>query len=319
MAPRRRTLTLALVLLLGLSPVAPAWAFTTIRLALQWTPQAQFAGYYVAFEKGFYLRKGLDVSIQRGGPGREPVKALLSGQADVGTFFLTAALLFRDQGVPLVHLGQIVGQSHQLLLAWEEDIEDLDDLEGRRISLWGDDFRGAYLALFDDRGITPHLVPQHDSVSLFRRGFVDACAAMSYNELHRLLLSGVASEDLVVFDLAREGYDFPEDGLYALSSFAEANAEACRDLVEATLEGWRYAAENVEEALDIVMEQARRAHVPTNRVHQRRMLEQILPSIVAGPGALSQEAYERTAETLQRVGTLERALPFSLFLGGEGP
>ncbi|QVL36381.1 ABC transporter substrate-binding protein [Aminirod propionatiphilus] len=311
----------ALALLVGLMGLAvPARAFTTIRLALQWVPQAQFAGYYVAFEKGFYLRRGLDVFIIRGGPNREPVRALLAGEADVGTFFLSAALLYRDRGVPLVHLGQIVGRSHQVLLAWRDrGVDGIDDLNGRKVTLWGDDFRGGYLALFEDGAVTPKLIPQYDSITLFRRGLVDACAAMSYNELHRLLLSGVDAEELTVIDLAEKGYGFPEDGLYALAPFAETHPEACGDFVEATLEGWRYAAENVDEALDIVMAYARRAHVPTNRVHQRWMLERILPSILAEPGVLSREAYERTARTLERVGLIARPLPFSLFRGGERP
>ncbi len=307
------------LLIIGL--VAPARAFTTVRVALQWVPQAQFAGCYVAFEKGFYLSRGLDVILLPGGPNRDPLEAILDGKADVGTFFLSAALLYRDRGVPLVHLGQIVRRSHQILVAWKErGIETPDDLDGRPMSLWGDAFRGGYLALFEDRDIRPRLVPQHYSVNLFRRGHVDACSAMSYNELHLLFLSGIEETALTVLDLSREGYDFPEDGLYALPDFASSRPQACRDLLEATLEGWRYAAENPEEALDIVMAYARRDNIPTNRPHQRWMLEKILPAILEEPmGVLSEETYSHTASTLQRVGLIDGASSFEAFRGEEKP
>lgn len=294
-----------------------AWAFTTVRLALQWVPQAQFAGYYVAFEKGFYLRRGLDVFIVRGGPDRDPLEALQENRADVGTFFLTAALLYRDREIPLVHLGQIVRRSHQTILARRDrDITSLEDLDGRTMSLWGDAFKGAFLALLEDRDVRPRLVPQHYSVNLFRRGHVDACSAMSYNEVHLLHLSGMKEEELVLFDLAREGYDFPEDGLYALPDFVEANPRACRDLVEATLEGWRYAAAHPEEALDIVMTYARLSHTPTNRPHQRWMLETLLPSILEEPmGHLDEALYEKAASTLKRVGLIGEAPSYGVFRG----
>ena len=51
----------------------------------QWAPQAQFAGYYVAHERGFYRRHGIDLTIARGGPESPPTTALQSGTADFTT------------------------------------------------------------------------------------------------------------------------------------------------------------------------------------------------------------------------------------------
>jgi NitT/TauT family transport system substrate-binding protein len=222
----------------------------------------------MAFEKGFYLRRGLDVRILGGGPGKSVPEALRRGEAEFGTMFLTAALEALDKGTPLVHTAQIVNGSSLLLIGRaNRGIRTPEDLRGLRVSLWGDAFHGAYLAFFRSLGVTVREVLQNWSVNLFLRGVVDACAAMDYNEYHMLLQAGMEPGDLSLFRLGDYGFGFPEDGLYCLASYREANPRACRDLVEATLEGWRYAAAHPEEALDVVMRYVREAHVPTNRAH----------------------------------------------------
>ena len=65
--------------------LAGAAEFATVSFIPQWQPQAQFAGYYVAYEKGFYRERGLDVKILRGGPERPPSEMLAQGRADFGT------------------------------------------------------------------------------------------------------------------------------------------------------------------------------------------------------------------------------------------
>lgn len=66
-----------------------------------WSPQAQFAGYYVALEKGFYVRKGLDLKILKAGPGISPADALEKGHADFAVLWLTTALNHHSHGIKL--------------------------------------------------------------------------------------------------------------------------------------------------------------------------------------------------------------------------
>lgn len=302
--------TLALV-----ASLAPARTPTPVRLIPQWDHQAQFAGYYVALERGVYTRHGLDVTILRGGPGRAPLEVLGRGDADIGTFFLTAALVFRERGAPLVHLSQVMGRSHLVMVGWRDrGVTRVEDLDLRRVSLWGDQFGLAWLGLFEARAIHPVIVPQHYSVELFMRHGVDACSAMEYNELNRIFQSGVDPSEVTVMPLRDLGFGPPEDGIWALESFARANPDACRSFVAASLEGWQLAAADPAAALDIVMQYVTRAHVPTNRTHQEWMLRTVLPSIVPAPsegrriGELAQRDLERTVELLLQAGQL-RSVP----------
>jgi len=79
-----------------------------VSLQLKWTHQFQFAGYYMAAEKGFYKEAGLDVSIIPADPNHpDTFPKVLSGKAD---FAITHSgiLQKRQQGAPVVALGAIL-------------------------------------------------------------------------------------------------------------------------------------------------------------------------------------------------------------------
>ncbi len=326
----RRIVTSALIAVLlatvtgaGASKAGPG-APLPIRLILQWAHQAQFAGYYVALDKGFYSARGLDVSLLPGGPGRAPAALLGEGEAEAGTIWLTDALVARDHGVPLVQLAQIVNRSNLMLVAWKnKGIGGLGDLEGRRVSLWGSPLDAPFDGLFRARGLHVQRVPQYDSVNLFLRGGVDACSGMSYNEANRIYEAGVDSGEVTAFALRDLGFGFPEDGLYCLEPYFKAHRQECEALAAATMEGWREAARDPEGALRLVMRYARSSHVPANEAHMRWMLATILPSILPAPGDpwtfghLSGDDYARAVDLLKGQGLIHHAEPPSVFRPSE--
>src|SRR5579862_8165293 len=77
-----------------------------VTLQLKWVTQAQFAGYYVAKDKGFYKQEGLDVTIKPGGPDIAPEQVLAGGGADVVVDWLPAALAARYKGARMVNIAQ---------------------------------------------------------------------------------------------------------------------------------------------------------------------------------------------------------------------
>lgn len=302
----------------GLSSAAPATE--RVRLILQWEPQAQFAGYYLALEKGFYRERGLDVEIIPGGPAIDSLAYLESGEAEFATAFLTGAITAAADGAPVIDVCQVVNRSGLLIVARRDVIQDRDDLDGRRVSLWGASFRTAYLGYFETAGIEPRIVPQYYSVNLFLQGGVDACAAMDYNEYHTIIQAGVDPDELTTFSMRDAGFGFPEDGIYALAATVRKHPQLCRDFAAASLEGWDYCRRHPDEAVSRVMDHARAAHVPTNRVHQRWMLDHILAAIYPGdgdgwePGVLSRVDYERTRAIMIDEGLIAGAPAYRRFV-----
>lgn len=306
------TLTLALA-----AAVAAAGPLKQAALIPQWEPQAQFAGYYVALAKGFYTAEGVSMRILRGGPLSPPSALLRRGEAQFGTFFLATALRLRGQGLPLVNLAQFVPVSTQCLVARKDrGIHSPADLDGKRVSLWGAEFRVLPEAFFRRHHLTVTEVPQGYTVTLFLRGGVDACSAMPYNEYHTLLASGLDPDELTVFPLAEGTDSVPEDGLYTLEETWRKDPDLCRAVTRASLAGWRYAFAHPEEALDIVMSHVSAAHLPTNRMHQRWMLEHIRRAMLtdgAEPGPLTAAQYARGVAALSAAGVISGAPAFEDF------
>jgi NitT/TauT family transport system substrate-binding protein len=288
-----------------------------------WSPQAQFGGYFVAYEKGFYRDRGIDLEILRGGPDRRADEAVAKGRADFVTLFLTGGIALRAQGVKLVNIAQIVQRSALILVAkTSSGIREPRDLDGRTVYVWPA-FELQPRLFFRRHGLRVQTVPQAGSASLFLRGGVDAMSAMLYNEYHALLSSGLDPGELTVFSFSEQGLNFPEDGIYCLEETLRRDPELCRQFVLASLEGWRYAFAHPQEALDIVMKYVDQEHLPTNRAHQKWMLEQMRALILpTGPdgdtamGELSRAGYRFVAGQMLENDLIETAPDYEDFHAG---
>jgi NitT/TauT family transport system substrate-binding protein len=316
-------IALAALGLLLLGAGSPAWsqAAGLVRVSFipQWAPQAQFAGYYVAQEKGFYRRQGLEVTIMRGGPDWPASELLAQGRVDFGTLFLANGIEKRARGGKLVNLAQIVQRSALMLVARKtRGIHGPADINGKKVGLWGEEFRLQPRAFFRKYHLQVREVPQSATLNLFLRGGVEVASAMWYNEYHQILNAGVNPEELTTFFMADHGMNFPEDGIYCLEETVKQHPERCRAFVAASLEGWRYAFAHPDEALDIVMRYVRAANVATDRVHQQWMLER-MRDIIQPPGwdlpmgTLTAEAYARVAGVLKDNGLITHIPKFAEF------
>jgi len=290
-----------------------------IALAPMWSPQAQFAGYYVALDKGIYASRGIDLSIIKAGPGISPVQALKDKKADFAVLWLTTAIRHRAEGLKLVNLAQIIQRSAMMLITRKSsNIDTIAAMNGRSVGMWGGDLSIPPHALFSQAGVHAREVPLSHTVNLFLRGGIDATSAMWYNEYHTILNSGVDSDELNLFFLNAMGMNFPEDGIYALESSILKDPALADAFVEASLDGWRYAFAHPEEAIDIVVKYMREAKVPAIRVHQRWMLEKIRALSESGhhrrlSGRLQKQDYEAVCLSMRNQGIVKDCLEYSAF------
>jgi NitT/TauT family transport system substrate-binding protein len=284
----------------------------------QWTPQAQFAGYYVAIQKGFYQRRGIDLRLLAGGPDSPPADMLRCRKTEFTTMFLSDAIKLRSKGADIVNVAQIGQKSGFILVARKSSgIFSPKDLNGKRVSLWSD-FQIQPLAFFRKYQVHVTIAPQTYTINLFLQGGVDAACAMWYNEYHTLLNSGVNADELTTFFFDQHGLNFPEDGMYCLRETMNTDDRICRDVVGASIEGWQYAFDHPDETIDIVMTYVKEANVGTNRVHQRWMLNRIRDiSIISGRnapmGTLSPDDFQTVASELKSGGIIDDIPKFSEF------
>ncbi len=281
-----------------------------VTLQLQWFPQAQFAGYYVALEKGWYAEEGLNVTIRSGGPDIAPATAVAGGNAEFGTSMLADLAVAVQEGQPLVSIGQIQQQNGLLLLAFRSSgIDDPTDFVGKSVGVWLGSWDAQFRALMAQQAISSDqykLVSQGFSMEAFLDGDLDVASAMIYNEYHVVLESGVAANELNIIDYADYGLDLPGDTLFTTKALVEQNPDLCVRMLRASLRGWDYAIANPEEAADIVLKYDLTG--TQTREHQLSMMREIAllvkSSEVRPLGYTDRADVLRVADTLQRYGIL---------------
>jgi len=312
-----------------------------VTVALKWLPQAQFAGYYVADEMGFYADEGLDVTIVPGRSGQEPQDLVASGSAEFGVTWLGILLEARDQGVPLVNIAQVFQSSGFRYIAWADSgIESPADLRGRTTEIWYGGNEVPLLALLNKYGLDPasDLTLQSEAFDMnaFLSRSVEASAAMSYNELNVVRESivagalGIGLDELLamtpdayrtaeaaaqpdglltILDVNAEGVAMLEDMIFTSELFlsSEANRDIAARFVRASLRGWEYARDHRSEAIDIVLSLA--ADGSMNRLHQALMLDAVVDLIWGSGGDLGYldpALFQQTADIALQFGVIEQ-------------
>jgi NitT/TauT family transport system substrate-binding protein len=302
-------LCLILMAACGPEPTPTPIPLEPVSLQLQWVTQAQFAGYYVALDKGWYREEGIDLTINPGGPDLVPVDLVAAGARDFGTTLLADLVVAVQQGKPVISLAQIQQTNGLLLVSFKDSgIVQPADFAGKRVGVWLGAWQAQFDALMAKEGLAPgdfELVSQGFSMDSFLARQLDVASAMIYNEYYVVLESGVRPEELNVIDYANYGLDFPGDTLFATRQTVEQNPDLCARMLRASLKGWQYAVDNPEEAADIVLKYDE-AGVQT-RDHQLSMMAEIA-KLVSVPvrelGFTDRDDVRRTIDTLLSYGVL---------------
>ena len=306
----KRLLTSAIALALGIA-AGTAHAADKVTLQLKWVTQAQFAGYYVALDKGFYKDAGLDVTIKAGGPDIAPAQVIAGGGADVVLDWMPSALASREKGLPLVNIAQPFKSSGMMLTCRKDSgIKAPEDFRGKTLGVWFYGNEYPFLSWMSslgiptdgsDNGVT--VLKQGFNVDPILQGQADCVSTMTYNEYWQIIDAGLSADDLVVFKYEDQGVATLEDGMYVLEdNLADAAfADKMVRFVAASMRGWKYAEDNSDEAAEIVLDND--ASGAQTEKHQKRMMGEIAKLTAGSNGALDPADYERTVATLMGGGS----------------
>lgn len=240
----------------------------------QWLPQAQFAGYYIAQEKGFYIEEGLDVEFNHPSASYPAFDRMIDGNSHIITMQLPQAMSAIDKGFPLVNILQTSQHNSLLIVPRNNKIKQLEDLRNKRVGIWKAGFGESALALDKQHNLNIEWIQHLQGINLLISGAIDATLAMKYNEYWLIMASGIHPEH--VFKMSDYGLDIPGDGLYVSRNFYDAHPEIVAAFARASKRGWEWAMEHPEETLSIVIKVMKEANVTTNIHHQRWMLKEVL-------------------------------------------
>jgi NitT/TauT family transport system substrate-binding protein len=283
----------------------------SVSLQLQWVTQAQFAGYYVALDKGFYEAEGLDVTILAGGPDIAPPQVLAGGGADAMLNWMPSALAAREKGLPVVNIAQPFKKSGLMLTCWKDTgITKVEDFRGKTIGVWFFGNEYPFLSWMSQVGIPTE--GGADGVTVLKQGFnvdpllnreADCISTMTYNEYGQVIDAGVNPDELVTFKYEEQGVATLEDGIYVLEE--NLNDPVFVDkmvrFVRASMEGWKYAEANAEEAAGIILDNDETG--AQNEAAQIRMMGEIAKLTAGSNGALDVADFDRTVATLLSGGS----------------
>jgi len=304
------TILASTIAALGLS-TAMASAADPLTLQLKWVTQGQFAGYYVAKEKGFYDEAGLDVTINPGGPDIAPPQVIAGGGADVIVEWMPAALAAREKGLPLVNIAQPFKRSGmELTCRKDTGITGPTEFRGKTLGVWFSGNEYPFLSWMSKLGLSTQ--GGTDGVTVVRQGFnvdpliqrqADCISTMAYNEYWQVIDAGLSADQLTVFKYEDQGVSTLEDGLYTTEAkLADpAMVDRLARFVRASMRGWQYAAENPDEAATIVLDNDTTG--AQTESHQKRMVGEINKLVDGSDGTLDTAAAESTVSVLMGGGS----------------
>ncbi len=294
----------------ALSGAGAARAADPVTLQLKWVADAQFAGYFVAKDKGFYKDAGLDVTIKPGGPDVNPEQVLAGGGADVVVDWMPSALATREKGSPVVNIAQPFKRSGlELTCRADSGVKTPADFPGHTLGVWFAGNEYPFLAWMAKLGVETGGPP---GVTVLKQGFnVDpllqkqaACiSTMTYNEYWQLIEAGMTPAQLVVFNYTDQGEATLEDGLYALEPKLKDPAFADRmgRFVKASMKGWDYAQAHPDEAVKIVLDND--SSGAQTEEHQKHMMGDVNALTKGSDGVLDPAAYAQTVHVLLSSGS----------------
>jgi len=267
-----------------LLPATLSHAADSVTVRLKWLNQAQFAGYYVAKDKGYYDKSGLDVSIQPGGSDFPAIQMVAGGSEQFGVTGADQILIARSKGVPVVAVAVIYRENPFVLFALKKSgITKASQFPGKTIGLKiGGSEELIYRAMLKSAGIdksTLHEVPVKFDLSPLLTGQVDVWPGYLINEV-------IAAEEkgfeTTIIRPADYGVAMYADTLFTTERMLKEKPETVRKFVAATVHGWADAVSDPEAAAHVTVKFGNKLEYG----HELAMMKASVPLIKSGKDAI---------------------------------
>lgn len=275
-----------------------------VEVQLKWFHQAQFAGFYVAQQEGYYQEANLDVNLIQGGPEVDVLARLASGEVEFAVYSPEDLLVERSTGEPLVAIGVIYRRNPMAFVSLQgKGITRPSDLEGKSVAVAPDGLV-QFNALVRKMALDPeriHMADYDYSYASFVKGAVDVTEAYATGGMIRLRNQGY---DLDIIWPDDYGIHFYADTLITTEEIAENNPEVVTRFLRSTLRGWQEAMGNTDQAVEATMKYADDSEPKI----QVQMLKASVPLVHTGddyPGWMEHEIWRGMYERLWEEGMLE--------------
>ena len=287
-----------------------------VSLQLMWLDQFQFAGFYIAKEKDFYQKVGLDVEFKKFNNSTNVLNEVLEKRADFG-ISSTSLIVDKSENKDVVVLGTIFQTSPLILLALENsELNSLKDLVNKRLMITQEQLEFATLKAMlisqnidiNSIKILPHSLNTDDLVNKN----TDLMLSYATNEPFLLKEKGYETK---IFYPKDYGFDFYEDLIFTTGEFARNNPRIVKDFYEASMEGWRWAFDNLEQTVNIIYEK----YNPQNKSKEALLFEALeMKKLVFDEhgeiGKISKEKINLIINTYKVMGLIKNEIDLNTLL-----
>ncbi len=246
----RKNLVIALIILLFTIPLK---ANNKVVLQLDWLHQFQFAGYYIAKQKGYYLENGIDLTIKEFNKNTKLINDTLDNSAQY-TVGKSSLIIDKLNNKKIVLLAAIYQNSPMVLLTLKNSkIDTIEELIDKKVMLTSDARVAANITSMiksqgvniDDIDFIPHSFKLKDLIN----GKTDAMGCYLSNEPFLLKKKNI---EFNIFNPADYGFNFYGGILFTSQDELKKHPKRVKNFYDATLKGWKYAFENIEETAKLI-------------------------------------------------------------------
>lgn len=278
-----------------------------VKIELLWTHQFEFAGFYMAKEKGFYKEAGLEVEILDGFQ-KNTLEDVLNQKVDFG---VSSSKIIYDaiKGKEVVALASIFQSSpYAWVVTKDSKIESLNDFIGKTIMHAQHSLDNIeLLAMLKARSIDTskiNFIPTNYNIDDLIEKKCDVTSSYISNEPYALEAKDI---EYTLFKPIDEGIDFYGDILFTSKNFLKNNPQTVKKFREASLRGWQYAFENIEETISLI----HKHYNPSRSLGHLRFEANILKDQSLYPfvsiGTMNMDRWAAIAQTFKDLGYLDSA------------
>ena len=264
------------------------------------------APWFVALEKGFYAKRGLAPTIQSSTGSADTVRTVASGGADFGFADIATMIVAKSRGTPVQAAAQFGYVGATILWRDEGVIKGIKDLEGKSLAIspgqaqWF--LMPAYCRInkidFKSIKIQETAAPIQPAALATKKADFIVMYRASNDEIAEQAAAKVGVKLSRIF-MKDTGLDIYGTGLIAKDDDVKKRPDFVRAYVEATLEGLRYARDNQEEALKILLKHKPELEPALTTLQLKNALTEVfLPfeSAQVGLGYMKSDIVEKTVK-----------------------
>lgn len=278
-----------------------------IKLQLKWFSSFQFAGYYMALEKGFYKEAGLDVTILERNPQKNNIEQVINGESQYGVAD-SAILLYRAEGKPVQIMASIFQHSPLIFIAHKDSgIVSPYEMKGKKVSYQKGIDDAPLLATLEDANIKATdytYVPLDFTSQAFMDHKVDVMSAYLSDQPYLMKENNIP---ITIINPLNYGIDFYGDNLFATEKELSENPDRAKRFLEASLRGWHYALANRDETIAVLRDKYNAQRSVEHLKSEADIMEKMIMPSMIDLGYTNPERFTRIGEIYRSLNKVNKA------------